>query len=99
MVVVCDMNMELQDRRMFWETDKRFNRRMAKKYGLDFEYRCCFYEQIAKIGRGIRDDWADQEVEVRMVSGKTALYLLSKHDNNYGGTGQKIWRFKFIRYL
>jgi len=89
----------LPDRPMVWESDLRFNRRMAERYGLDFERRCCFWEQVHKIGRGIRDDWGDQDVEVPMHSGKTALYRLTKHDNSYGGTGQKIWRFTFLRYL
>lgn len=84
---------------MFWESEHRFNRRMAEKYGLDFEHRCCFWGQVHKIGRGIRDDWSPQDVEVPMESGLTALYRLTKHDDNYGGTGQKIWRFTFLRYL
>jgi hypothetical protein len=90
---------KLTDRQMLWESEARFNRRMAKKYGLDFEHRCCFWEQVCKIARGIRGDWSDQDVEVPMRSGQTAIYRLTKHDNNYGGTGQKDWHFTFLRYL
>lgn len=89
----------LPDRQMFWESEYRFSRRMAGKYGLDFEHRACFWGQVHQIGRGIRDDWSAQDVEVPMQSGQTALYRLTKHDDNYGGTGQKIWRFTFLRYL
>lgn len=87
------------EKRRLLESERLFNRRMAKKYGLDFEHRCCFHHQIAHIGKGTRDDWSDQEVEVEMQSGRKALYLLTKHDNNYGGTGQRIWRYEFIKYL
>lgn len=89
----------LPDKRMLWETKHEFNRRMAKKYGLDFEFRCAFWHQVKRVAPGISDDWKNQELEVPMESGQTALYLVTKHDDKYGGTGQRIWRFQFLRYL
>lgn len=74
-------------------------RKWATENGKDFEHRCCFWDQVRHIGRGIQDDWSAQSVEVPMRSGQTALYQLTKHDNQYGGTGQKIWRFQFQGYL
>ena len=91
--------MSLPDKKMIWESEYKFNRRMAKKYKLDFEHRCCFHHQIYHISKDIKDNWLDQEITVRMLSGKLARYLLTKHNDMYGGTGQKIWRFKFLNYI
>lgn len=44
------------------------NERCRKDYGkspIDFEHRCCFKEQIEKIGKGTNDG-SGEEVEVKM---------------------------------
>ncbi len=89
----------LPDRKMIWESEHRFNRRMAKKYNLDFEHKCCFWDQVLPICSGLTPGLKDDLVKVKMDSGKTALYLVEKDTANYGGTGQRDWKFTFQKYL
>lgn len=89
----------LPDRKMAWESERRFNRRMAKKYNLDFEYKCQFWEQVSPMCSGLTCGLQDDLVKVKMQSGKTALYLVEKDTADYGGTGQRNWRFTFQKYL
>lgn len=65
----------------------------------DFEHRCCFIEQIAHIGEGTKYG-TGEEVKVKMQSGKTAIYKLFSERYNYtfDDTGQKNWRYHFVRY-
>src|SRR5574344_2083003 len=65
----------------------------------DFEHRCCFREQIDHIGEGTKYG-NGEEVKVKMQSGKTAIYKLFAERYNYTfeDTGQKNWRYHFVRY-
>lgn len=92
------INSRLPDKRMPWESEHRFNRRMAKKYGLDFEHRCCFLDQIEHIGTGIQERFGQQKTTVEMQSGRTAEYIVEM-GGYYSGTGQHDWKFTFQRYL
>jgi len=74
-------------------------RRAAKKYGLDFEHKCCFQHQVAGIGVGLRS--GDGEIVlVPMRSGKTARYKVTSERYSYvfDDTGQRNWRFEFQGY-
>ena len=69
------------------------------KHPSDFKHDCCFRHQILRIGRGIK--YGNGElVDVEMQSGKTAIYQLYAGRYNYifDDTGQKNWRFLFIKY-
>lgn len=69
------------------------------KHPNDFEHRCCFREQIDHIGEGTKYG-NGEEVNVKMQSGKTAIYKLFAERYNYTfeDTGQKNWRYHFVRY-
>lgn len=74
-------------------------RRAAKKYKLDFEHKCCFYEQICHIGEGIK--YGTGEIaRIPMQSGKIALYKVTatRLDNIFQDTGQRNWYFEFQGY-
>lgn len=72
-------------------------RRLAEKYNMDFEHRCCFRHQInykgLKHGNG-------EIVEVPMRSGKIGLYKVNSDRYNiaFDDTGQRNWKFEFQRY-
>jgi len=73
----------------------------AKKYGLDFENRCCFRHQVSKIGYGLKN--GDGEIVlVPMKSGKTAKYKVTSSrysvTSNFSGEYQKNWFWEFQGY-
>lgn len=73
-------------------------RRAAKKYGLDFEHRCCFRHQVAHIGTGLKDG-RGEIVLVPMQSGKVARYEVNAEPFSWSAnTGQMNWRFEFQGY-
>jgi hypothetical protein len=91
--------MSLPDVQQPSETEHQFHRRMAVKYGLDFEHRCKFQDQMqAMIETRLHNSYAPQLVEVMMTSGRTAVFLLTSTDHHYSGTGQRDWHFEFQRY-
>jgi hypothetical protein len=67
---------------------------MAVKYELDFEVGCIFDRSLKYYGN------ANNKVlcRIQMKSGRVAEYLptITKY---WGDTGQKSWKFEFIRYL
>lgn len=63
----------------------------------DFEHRCCFIDQIKNIGKGIKHG-NGEEVEVPMQSGETAIFRLFATRYNGTDTGQKNWKFHFVKY-
>ena len=83
----------------WWRLKKA--RRAAKRYGLDFEHRCCFRHQVASIGEGIQH--GDGEIaRVPMKSGKVALYKVTSERFGFTSaddTGQRNWHFEFQGYV
>lgn len=72
-------------------------RKWAAKNGQDFQHRCCFFEQVCRIG----DGWERGPVSmlrVKMTSGQTALYRVTE-GGYYSGTGQHDYTFEFQGYL
>lgn len=65
----------------------------AKKYGLDFEVKCVFDEQLSPYGYPKHG----QLCEIAMQSGKTAIYraVITRF---WPGNAQKDWRFEFHGY-
>ena len=74
----------------FWKA-----RRAAKKFNLDFEHGCCFDSQLRNYTRFPEDG---RIVDVKMQSGKVALYKMILVRYLPGSTGQKHWRFEFQGY-
>jgi hypothetical protein len=70
------------------------------KHPNDFEHKCCFKEQIIKIGEGTKDG-SGEELTIKMESGKIAIFQLFSERYNYTGdyTGQRNWRYHFVKYL
>jgi hypothetical protein len=70
------------------------------KHPNDFEHRCCFREQIKDIAEGT-EYGTGETVLVKMQSGKLAEYKLFAERYNYTfeDTGQKNWRYHFVRYV
>lgn len=89
--------------RWLWRLVSRARYRCLRKWaaanGKDFEHRCRFFDQIGHIGRGLSDTCGTIEnVRVPMQSGAVAIYTVTVSDDQYGGTGQKDWRFVFQGY-
>ena len=74
-------------------------RRAAKKYGLDFEHKCCFRHQVANIGTGLKDG-CGEIVLVPMLSGRIARYKVTSERFSYtfDDTGQRNWLWQFQGY-
>ena len=77
-------------------------RRYRDDYGAhpnDFEHRCCFKDQIERIGEGTQEG-SGEEVKVKMQSGRIAIYRLFSERYNYAfdNTGQRNWRYHFVKY-
>lgn len=77
----------------------RWARKAAKKYGLDFEHKCCFRHQIDSIGKGVRNGNGEIAL-IEMTSGKTAKYRVTSERYNmaFEATGQRNWLFEFQGY-
>jgi len=86
----------MKDKKRFWESEHKYNRRMAKKYDLDFEEKCAFDEQLAAFGGSPR---CGEMRVIPMKSGRTAEYKCVLTKIWPGGTGQHDWRYEFQRYL
>lgn len=85
--------------RLPWSKPKQRARHDFGKHQNDFEHGCCFRDQIKHIGEGTQ--YGDgEEVRVKMQSGRTAIYRLYSERYNYvfEDTGQRNWRYHFVRY-
>ena len=72
-------------------------RRLAEKYNMDFEHRCCFRAQLNYKGLTHGNG---EIVEVPMQSGKIGLYKVVSERYNiaFEDTGQRNWKFEFQGY-
>jgi len=86
----------MSDKKKIWESEFKFNRRLAKKYDLDFDEACVFDEQLKPFGGYPKDG---QMRKIKMLSGKTAEYKCVLTKIWPGCTGQKSWRYEFQGYL
>jgi len=69
------------------------------KHELDFEHRCKWRDQIVDIGEGTGHG-DGEEVKVAMQSGRIGVFKLYSECYNYTfeDTGQKNWRYHFVKY-
>jgi hypothetical protein len=74
-------------------------RRAAKKHNLDFEQRCCFREQVVRIGIGL-EHGTGEIVKIPMESGRLGLYKVTSRrvDHSADDTGQRHWKYEFQGY-
>lgn len=85
----------LPDVQMPFESEAKFNRRMAKKHSLDIELECVFDHQLKNYGSPTDGGTC----KIAMASGATAEYRAKVTKIWEGGTGQKSWRLEFLNYL
>lgn len=88
----------------YWLILRWFRYRKTRDAGrvLDFEHQCCFYSMVENIfTRTEPRKYGQKElVRVHMASGRMAMFLLETTEiHNYGGTGQRDWKFEFQGYL
>ena len=85
----------LIERRLPWESDYKFNRRMAKRYNLDFYRNCVFPEMLRN-----HDNPHDAKIcRIPMQSGRIAEFKSILVRWGWDDTGLQDWKFEFQRYV